>query len=151
MLAMSLTEFTVVGGGALFAHIFAVAKGSSVDLLPPLFIGILFVLTLDYLWLYKDNQNARIIRTIQYGITLFLFILWTIIAFTITPYTTGALDYFIYLIFMWYWQFNPLFVLFTIFIVIFSFWLPLAVTGYLIYKQYRTQEHLRGRDHGFGE
>lgn len=137
-LGAPLSEFTQVDS-SIGADIFAVAKGSSSNLLLPLLAGFIFVSVLDFLWAYKNNKYSKIIRTVFFGFALVSFIIWTLVAFTITPNIPGAGDLKNRWLFMKYWQFTPWVVALLVFETFFSFWLPLIVIGYLIYKSWKEK------------
>lgn len=134
-LGYPLLEFTQIDG-ILVADIYTVVlrRGPAPYLI--VFSGLFFILALDCLWAYKSVKAARIIRTVHYGIWLFLFLLWTAVAVFISPDIPFAQDYRNKWLFMQYWGFQPWVVAIVMFGLFFSVWLPTIVVGYLIYKQY---------------
>lgn len=136
-LGMPLTEFNQVDGVALF-DLSAVVRGQSIGAgIYLMYGGMLVILALDFLMAYKNSKYARTIRAVWYGITLFGFIVWTLFAAFMNLSTPGAQDYRNRWLFMQYWQFTPWVVVLIIFETFFSFWLPIIVIGYLIYKDWK--------------
>jgi len=135
LLGMPLTEFTQVDA-SLAADIFAVLRRSSAGIYPFMLVGMVFILVLDFYWAYRGSRTAAKIRTIHYAIMLLLFILWTFIAITISPNVPGAQDLYHRWLFIQYWYSTPWIVALVVAEIFFSFWLPMAVIGCLIYKQY---------------
>jgi len=140
LLGVPLSEFAQVDG-SLPADIYAVARGSSSGIYGALLAGMLFVLVLDFLWAYRNNLAAGKVRTGYYVLALASFIIWTLIACTVNLNIPGAGDLYHRWMFMQYWHSYPWMIILIVWEIVFSFWLPLAAIGYLIYSQHqRTAE-----------
>jgi len=137
-LGAPLSEFTQLDA-SIGADVYAVVKGSSSNILLPIIVGMILALALDFLWAYKNNRYTKIIRTALFGFTLVAFIVWTLIAIFISSNIPGAGDLKNRWLFMQYWKFTPWVVGLLVFETFFSFWLPLIVIGYLIYKGWKEK------------
>jgi len=134
-LGYPIVEFTQIDG-IMLADVYTVVLRRGAAPYVIVFAGLLLILVLDYLWAYRNMKGARIIRTINYGIWLFLFSVWTAVALFVSSNIPFAQDYRNKWLFMQYWHFTPWVVAIVIFGLFFSVWLPTIVVGYLVYKGY---------------
>jgi len=95
-------------------------------------LGLVTELGIDYLWAFKNLKLAKTVRTGWYGIWLFMFTAWFLVALARGGDVPLAQDYRNKLMFMEYWNWEPWVVAVVLYGLFFSVWLPTIVTGMLI-------------------